>query len=106
MIRLIRSLGLTRPCLLTLLIVGLAPAAASAQSLRFRNETTGPVIVKTAYIIRGVVQQGPTFVLNPMDMTPAILLPGSKIITICDGPRNPNRVLFQGTIPPSTDDLG
>ena len=105
MIRLIRSLGLTRPSLLTLLIVCLAPAAASAESIRFRNETAGPVIVKTSCIIRGAVQQGPTFLLNPMDVTPAIVLPGNKIITICDGPRNPNRVLFQGTIPAGTDDL-
>ncbi len=37
-------------------------------------------------------------------MTPLILLPGNKIITIYDNPRNPTRILFQGTIPESTED--
>ena len=108
MISLLRSLGLTRPCLPALLIVCLAPAAASAQSLRFRNETTGVVIVQTSSVVQGVVRQGPRFQLTPGgEWTPAIALPGNKIITIYDDPRkpNPNRILFQGAIPMGTEDM-
>jgi hypothetical protein len=105
MIRLLRSLGLTRPCLPALLIVCLAPAVTQAETIRFRNETMGPVIVQTSCIVRGTVQQGPRYLLHPGDMSPAIALPGNKIITIYDNPRNPNRVLFQGTIPAGTEDL-
>jgi hypothetical protein len=106
MIGLLHSLGLTRPSLTALLIVCLAPAAASAQHLRFRNETSGVIIIQTSSVVGGVVRQGPRYQLNPNDVTPAVLLPGNRIIAIYDNPRNPNRLLFQGTIPAGTEDLG
>ncbi len=105
MIRLLRSLGLTRPCLPALLIVCFAPAIASAESIRFRNETMGPVIVQTSSVVHGTVQQGPRYLLSAGEVSPAITLPGNKIITIYDNPSKPNRVLFQGTIPAGTEDL-
>lgn len=95
--------GSTCPRLAALLIVCLAPAAAPAQSLRFRNETTGAVILQTAVVDRGIFRQGPRFQLLPNDSTPPILLPGNKIITIND-PRMPTRVLYQGTIAASLED--
>jgi hypothetical protein len=103
MISLLRSLGLTRPCLAVLLIVCFAPKA-SAESLRFYNETSGPLVVQTSYILQGTVRQGPRLPLAPSDKTPPIVLPGNKIVTIYD-PRMPTRPVFQGTIPAGTDDL-
>jgi hypothetical protein len=108
MISLFRSLGLTCPCLPALLIVCLAPAAAPAESLRFRNETAGSLIIQTSYILQNTVRTGPRITLPARgttgDETPPIVLPGNKIITIFD-PRNPTRPVYQGTIPAGTEDL-
>ncbi len=104
MIGTLRSLGLTRPCLPALLIVCLAPAVVSAESIRFQNKTTGTVVVQPSCVIRGVVHQGTPYVLNSGDMTPPIMLPGNKIIIVRDDPRiNPTRILYQGTIAAGTD---
>lgn len=103
MIGTFRSLGSTCPRLAALLIVCLAPAAAPAQSLRFHNDTKGAVLLQTACVDRGIFRQGPRFQLLPDRETPAILLPGNKIITISD-PRMPTRVLYQGTIPASLEE--
>ena len=106
MISILRSLGLIRPCLPALLFVCLAPADASAQALRFRNDTMSPVVVQSVYVVQNRVSPGPTWRLGPGEMTPPFVLPGNKIITIYDNPRtNPTRILGQGTFRAGTPDL-
>jgi hypothetical protein len=51
----------------------------------------------------GVVRRDRPYLLNPGDATPAIVLPGDKIVTIYDA-RVPNRVLYMGAIPAKSKD--
>jgi hypothetical protein len=106
MISILRSLGLVRPCLPALLFLCLTPADASAEALRFRNDTMSTVVVQSVYVVRNLVRPGPTWKLGPGDMTPPFVLPGNKIITIYDDPRiNGTRILRQATFPAGTADL-
>jgi hypothetical protein len=81
-----------------------APPAASGQSLTIRNDTTAPLVLQVAAVVRGVLQRGRPALLAPGDTTPAITIPGNKILTIYDA-KAPNRVLFQGVIPGSKKSL-
>jgi hypothetical protein len=81
----------------------LAPAVANAESLNFRNETPVPVVVQGACVVRGVLVRDRPYLLAPGDKSPAIALPGNKVITIYEA-KVPNRVLFQGVVPAGTDD--
>jgi hypothetical protein len=106
MIGLLRNLGLIRPCLAALLFVCAAPSDASAQALRFRNDTMSPVVVHSVYVVQGRVLPGPTWRLGSGEMTPPFVLPGNKIITIYDNPRtNPTGVLCRETFRAGTPDL-
>ena len=49
-------------------------------------------------MVRGVLRRDRPYLLKPGDATPGIALPGNKLITVYDG-ANPNRVIFQGTVP-------
>jgi hypothetical protein len=104
MIRQLRSLGLIRPSLLAVLVVGCYPALAGAQSLAFRNECSAPIIVQAVCIVPGGVRRDRPYLLNPGEHTPRLMLPGDKIITVYDA-RLPNRVLFQGALPAGATDL-
>ncbi|HVS39345.1 MAG TPA: hypothetical protein VMS17_27555 [Gemmataceae bacterium] len=84
--------------LAAVLMGALLPAGAHAEELLFRNETNGPIIIQAACVVRGVLRRDRPYLLKPGDATPAIVLPGNKLITIYDG-LNTNRVIFQGTIP-------
>jgi hypothetical protein len=86
-----------RPCLFALALVCCLPAALQAESLYFRNDCSAPVVVQAVFVFRGIIRRDKPYLLNPGDTTPAIALPGDKIITVCEA-KAPNRVLFQGPI--------
>jgi hypothetical protein len=105
MIRDFPSMGFFRPRLAAALIVCVFPAVAPAEGLIFRNECPAPVVVQAVSIgPRGFIRRDRPYLLNPGDATPAIALPGDKIITVYDA-RVPNRVLFQGGIPAGRADM-
>jgi hypothetical protein len=93
-----RSLGLLRPCLPAVLILCGLPGLAPAQGLTFINECRAPVVVQAVSIgPGGLVRRDRPYLLRPGDMTPAILLPGDKVITVYDA-RVPNRILYQEAV--------
>jgi len=78
------------------------PAQALAETLVFVNDTNGTLVVQVATVIRGAVRRGLPTTLRPgKEMRVNVL--GNKLINVYDA-RFPNRVLFQGTLPASTDD--
>jgi hypothetical protein len=84
--------------LLAVLVAGLLPAAtARAESLLFRNDTNAPIVVQASCVVRGVVKRDRPHTLNPGDSTPAVQLPGNKVITVYDA-KNPNVVIYQGAV--------
>jgi hypothetical protein len=97
-----RSLGRFRPCLPAVLVC-LLPGAAQAEVLAFRNECKAPVVVQAVSVFRGRVFRDKPYLLNPGDVSPNIVLPGDKVITVYDA-KVPNRVLFQGALPASLVD--
>lgn len=99
-----RRLGLFCPCVLAALIVGGWPTAGRAENLIFRNECTAPVVVQAVSVFRGRVFRDRPYLLNPGDATPAVGIPGDKIITVYDA-KVPNRVLFRDAIPAGRADL-
>jgi len=96
--------GRCRPRLLAVLVLCLLPGAISAESLYFQNKCDAPVVLQATSVFRGAVWRGRPCLLKPGDTTPAIAMPGNKIVTVLD-PRVPNRVLFQGAIPAGVIDL-
>jgi hypothetical protein len=85
-------------------LVLVAPALGRAESLRFHNETTAPILIQCSSVDRsGKLMRDRPYLLNVGDKTPEIVLPGNKIITISEA-KVPNRMLFQGVIPASVDD--
>ena len=94
----LNNLGKIGVGLVALLMAAPAPAGARAEELLFRNETNSPIIVQAACVVRGVLRRDRPYLLKPGDVTPAIVLPGNKLITIYDG-LNTNHVIFQGAIP-------
>jgi hypothetical protein len=94
MISNLRKMGSVGPALLAVLIAGALPAAAHAEGLSFRNDTNGPIIVQAGVSVRGVMKPGRPYLLNPGDSTPAIVMPGDKVIFVFDG-KNPNVTLCQ-----------
>jgi hypothetical protein len=98
------GLGCLRPRLLAVLVLCLLPGAGPAESLYFQNKCDAPVVLQATSVFRGAVWRGRPCLLKPGDTTPAIAMPGNKIITVLD-PKVPNRVLFQGAIPAGVMDL-
>src|SRR5258708_4359010 len=88
MISNLRKMGNVSPALFAVLIAGALPAAARAEGLSFRNDTNGPIIVQAGVSARGVMKPGRPYLLNPGDSTPAIVMPGDKVIFVFDG-KNP-----------------
>jgi hypothetical protein len=104
MIRQTCSLGLSRPCLPAVLVLGLLPVTAIAETFAFRNECNAPVVIQTVSVFRGRVFRDRPYLLNPADATPGVILPGDKLITVYDA-RIPNRILFRGTVPAGPADI-
>ena len=94
----LRNLGKIGAGLVAVVMVALLPGGARAEALQFRNDTNGAIIVQAACVVRGVLRRDRPYLLKPGDATPGIALPGNKLITVYDG-ANPNRVIFQGTVP-------
>jgi hypothetical protein len=80
-----------------LVALGLLPTLASAEVLAFRNDTTAPIIVQGACIVRNSVKRDRPYLLQPTESC-RISLPGNKLITVYN-PKMPNQVLYQTTIP-------
>src|SRR5205823_13152521 len=95
-----RSLGRLCPCLAAVLACGLLPGAAGAEALAFRNECKAPVVVQAVSVFRGRVFRDKPYLLNRGHVTPNIVLPGDKVITVYDA-KVPNRELFKGALPAS-----
>jgi hypothetical protein len=98
------SPGRLASCLLAVLIVCAGARPAAAQALQFRNECNAPVVVQAVSVFRGVLRRDRPYLLKPGDVTPGILLPGDKVITVYDA-KVPTRVLFQGTVPGGAGDM-
>ena len=103
MIGLLPTPGRLRSLLLAVLAVLLVPAISLAETLYVRNECPIPLVVQTGSVVRGVLRRDPPVTLKNGDITPGTMLPGNKIITIYDA-RNPNRILYRGTIPAAIQD--
>jgi hypothetical protein len=103
MSRLIRSRGFHPRLLAVLTCTLLLPGLASAESLQIRNDTTFAVVVQGSSVVRGALVRDRAHLLSPGDKTPAVVLPGNKIITIYEA-KVPNRVLFQGVVPAAAED--
>lgn len=103
MCRLGRSSGF-RPYLLAgLAALLLTPGLVRAEAVQVKNETSIAVVVQAACVVRGLAVRDKPYLLNPNDKSPAIVLPGNKVITVYDA-KVPTRVLFQGVIPATADD--
>lgn len=89
-------------CLPALLIVCLAPAVLRAESVVFRNECSGSVVVQVAAVVRGMLKRDQALV-KPGESTPKIPLDTDKIITIYDG--KTGRALFRDALKMSTKPL-
>jgi hypothetical protein len=88
--------------LLALALPFLLPAQALAETITFVNDTKGTMVVQLATAVKGGVRRGPPYTLKPGEKV-SINLPGNKLVNVYDA-RLPNRPLFQGTIPASTED--
>jgi hypothetical protein len=87
--------------LIALALPFVLPAKGLAEDLVFVNDTKGTLVLQVAAVVRGTVRRGAPITLKPGDKTTISVL-GNKLINLYDA-RFPNRMLFQGTIPASTD---
>jgi hypothetical protein len=97
------STSLSPRLLVGLAAVLLAPGLSRGESLWFRNDTTVPIVVQGACVVRGALVRGRPYLVNPGEKSPAIKLPGDKVITIYEA-KVPNRMLYQEVITGGTDD--
>jgi hypothetical protein len=77
---------------LALFVALAAPAASRAEYVIFRNECRSPVVVQTAYVVRGVLKRDQALV-KPGEYTSKLSLANDQTITICDG--RTGKVLFR-----------
>ena len=98
-----RNLGKIAASVLAALVVVSIPTHARAESLLFRNDIGQPIIIQAACVYRGALRRDRPYLLKPGDSTPAIVMPGNKVITIYDG-RRLNKVIFKGAIPGGATD--
>jgi hypothetical protein len=80
------------------LVLAFVPACAQAQTLGFRNDTPGPVIVQGVSIVNRIPRRDRAHVLQPgevcWDTVPVV---GNRLVTIADA-RLPIRTLYQNSI--------
>jgi hypothetical protein len=96
--------GRIRRLLLAGLIALLLPVAALAENITIKNDLKQPVVVQAVCVVRGMLKRDKPYALKPGDTTPAIALPGDKVIFIFDA-QNPNVILGQVPIKAGNDDL-
>jgi hypothetical protein len=89
--------------LVALLTTALAPSTSRAQAVYFRNDTTVTLTIYASCVFRGVVMRATPVQLQPKKLSPALKLPGTKVIDILDA-RYPGRILYRGTIPATDED--
>jgi hypothetical protein len=85
------------------LLLGGLTQFAGAETLTFRNQSNSAVIVQVAGINRGIFRRDRPHLLQPGEMTPILLVPGDKIVTLFDA-KIPNRVLYQSALPSNSLD--
>ena len=90
--------------LAALLALALAPSPAHSGNVYLRNDSKMPVVIHACSIQGKQVLRAKPCLLDPKSTSPALTLPGNKVITIYDG-RFPTRRLFQGTIPANDTNL-
>lgn len=78
------------------------PAAVRAENLVFRNDTTAPLVLQGASVVKGQLRADQPIMVAPGAVV-RVNLPGNKLITIYHA-RLPNRPLYQDTIPGGSDD--
>jgi hypothetical protein len=103
MIRLANCLGRLSPRLLAVLLVCLAPTLLRAETVMFRNECKGAVIVQTMTLVKGVLRRDQPSLLRYGECTPKLKLDADMVITIYDG--KTNRMLFRSSLKASTKPL-
>jgi len=103
MVSRVNSLGRSVPRLLAVLIVCLAPAVLRAETVVFRNEIHGTVIVQTLTLDRGVLRRDQASLLRYGETTPKIKLDADKVVTIYDG--KTSRILFRDALKASKKPL-
>jgi hypothetical protein len=93
------------PCrrLLGGLLVLLLPAIAAAQNITIKNDLKQPVVVQAVYVVSKMLKRDKPYALKPGDSTPAIALPGDKVIIIYDA-QNPNLILGQVPLQANKED--
>jgi hypothetical protein len=84
------------------LLVAAGPALA--ETILVKNKTPLPVVVQGTTVIRGQLVRDRAHLVQPGDVTPPIILPGNKVLTVFDA-RNANRILVQVPIQASMDDI-
>ncbi len=104
MIRQMFTAGKGRSRVAALLLVLLWPALATAGSVTITNDSGAAVIVQAVTVVRGAVVRDRPYLIAKGDKSPSITLPGNKVVTVYDA-RVANRILFQGVVTDSADDL-
>src|SRR5438045_962615 len=103
MVRRLRGMGPPKNFWLTLLVLGAWPALAPAAWLGFRNDTSIPVVVQAASVVKNEIHWGKSHLLYPGEVSwDCVAQPSTKPIIIFDGKK---RVLLQGSISCDQDDL-
>jgi hypothetical protein len=95
MISFCHSLGRSLPRLLAVLVVLLAPAAASAETVVFRNDCRAAVTVQTVTVVGRIIKRD-QYVLRMNESTPKIKLDMDKVLQVSD-PRT-GRVVFKDVL--------
>jgi hypothetical protein len=83
MISFCHSRGRSLPRLLGVLVVLLAPAAASAETAVFRNDCRAAVTVQTVTVVGRIIKRD-QYVLRMKESTPKIKLDMDKVLQITD----------------------
>src|SRR5262245_10946524 len=73
------------------------------ENLHVRNEAPVPLVIQAAGVDKGMLRRARPVLLNPKEISPAIVISGNKVLTIYDA-KAPNRVLYQGVIAGSARD--
>ncbi len=91
------------PFVAGMLLSGFAAERCAAEQLLVRNESQGPLVISVVGVVGKSLRRERPVLLHPKDVSPAITIPGNKVLTVIDG-RAPNRVVFQGVIKASAKD--
>jgi len=80
----------------------LGAGSGRGETLTLRNDTSVPLVVQGACIVRGAVRHDRPVLVQPKDVV-RVALPGNKLITVYDA-SVPSRVLCQDTVPAAIQD--